>query len=171
MSTATFVSIDQYLHTTYRPDCDYVDGIVEDRNLGTYPHGRLQLAFLLLLHRFERSHGLRVCPELRVRTQLSRFRIPDVCMSLEGGEELFLNIAPFLCVEVLSPEDRMSRVETRLEEYFQMGVKHVWVVDPVSHEAWNYSSSGKQTVEDGVLRTSQPDLAIQLDELFKIAES
>ena len=28
------VSVEEYLRTAYRPDCDYVDGIVEDRNVG-----------------------------------------------------------------------------------------------------------------------------------------
>lgn len=170
MATATFVSIDQYLHTTYRPDCDYVDGVIEERNLGTQPHGQLELAFLLLLYQLEGVHGIKVILETRVQTGFTRFRIPDVCVVLGESNETILRTAPFLCIEVLSPEDRFSRVETRLEEYFQIGVKFVWVVDPISHEAWIYSPSGKRTVEDGVLRTSQPDLEIQLTELFQIAE-
>jgi hypothetical protein len=28
------ISVSEYLHTSYRPDCDYVDGVVEERNLG-----------------------------------------------------------------------------------------------------------------------------------------
>ena len=34
MGTATLVPLDVYLKTSYRPDCDYVDGELEDRNSG-----------------------------------------------------------------------------------------------------------------------------------------
>ena len=34
----TMVSVDEYLHTAYHPDCDYVDGVVEDRNVGEKDH-------------------------------------------------------------------------------------------------------------------------------------
>ena len=28
MAVGTFVSVEEYLHTSYRPDCDYVDGVL-----------------------------------------------------------------------------------------------------------------------------------------------
>jgi hypothetical protein len=34
MAVETLVSIEEYLGTAYLPDCDYVDGSVEERNLG-----------------------------------------------------------------------------------------------------------------------------------------
>jgi hypothetical protein len=34
MSTKTLVSVEEYFATSYRPDCDYVDGVIEERNLG-----------------------------------------------------------------------------------------------------------------------------------------
>jgi len=33
-------------------------------------------------------------------------------------------------VEILSPEDRVIRMEDKIEEYFRMGVRAVWVLDP-----------------------------------------
>jgi hypothetical protein len=41
MRVATQISIEEYLATVHRPDRDYVDGVVEERNLGEYNHGRL----------------------------------------------------------------------------------------------------------------------------------
>ena len=50
MRTATQISADEYLHTTFDPDVDFVDGVLEERNLGEYTHGRLQgLIFAYLL--------------------------------------------------------------------------------------------------------------------------
>ena len=38
MSAATPLplSIEDYLHTSYSPDCDYVDGELQERNLGEF---------------------------------------------------------------------------------------------------------------------------------------
>ena len=40
MATATPlpISTSEYLRTSYRPDCDYVDGVIEERNLGELDH-------------------------------------------------------------------------------------------------------------------------------------
>ena len=164
------VTVDEYLSSSYSPDCDYVDGVIEERELGTKPHSRLTYAFQILLSKYEESHGVWIFPEQRVQTKLTRFRIPDICVTLERTEELVFRIVPFLCIEVLSPEDRMYRVESRLKEYLQMGVPFVWLVDPISHEAWVYSDQGKVEVADGILRTSAPQLEVNLEELFRKAE-
>ena len=37
------VTVGEYLRTVYEPDCDYVDGRVEERNVGEFDHGLLQL--------------------------------------------------------------------------------------------------------------------------------
>jgi hypothetical protein len=42
MSSAAGVFVEEYLSTAYRPDCDYIDGEVRERNLGEYPHSNLQ---------------------------------------------------------------------------------------------------------------------------------
>ncbi len=38
-SQITLVSVDEYLHSVYEPDVDYVDGVLEDRNVGEKKHG------------------------------------------------------------------------------------------------------------------------------------
>ncbi|MDQ6664804.1 MAG: Uma2 family endonuclease, partial [Acidobacteriota bacterium] len=58
----------------------------------------------------------------------------------------------------------------RLQEYLDMGVQFVWVVNPFNHDAWIYSADGKQKVADGILRTIAPDILVPLDELFAAAE-
>lgn len=42
----------------------------------------------------------------------------------------YLDVAPELIVEVLSPDDRWSAVNDKLTEYFDVGVQVVWVADP-----------------------------------------
>ena len=43
MATAPqLVGVEEYLSTVYRPDCDYLDGVVVERNLGQFDHADLQ---------------------------------------------------------------------------------------------------------------------------------
>ena len=42
MATETQVALEEYLSTVYEPDCDYVDGELEDRNAGEHDHSDLQ---------------------------------------------------------------------------------------------------------------------------------
>ena len=42
----------------------------------------------------------------------------------------YLDVAPELIVEILSPSDAWSELQTKLAEYFAIDVKLVWVVDP-----------------------------------------
>src|SRR5271156_1709513 len=115
MATRTMITVEEYLTTVYRPDCDYVDGAVMERNLGEKDHGRLQLklgAYFLARQALWNTYAI---VEQRVQVRPGRFRIPDVCVLLGETDEQVLTNPPFLCVEVLSPEDRMSRVQDRID--------------------------------------------------------
>jgi hypothetical protein len=35
------VPLSEYLSTTYRPDCDFLEGELKERNMGEQPHARL----------------------------------------------------------------------------------------------------------------------------------
>ena len=52
----------------------------------------------------------------------------------------FLEVAPELVVEILSPDDRWSEVMRKLREYFSIGVKLVWVADPATRTVYAYRS-------------------------------
>ncbi len=45
---------------------------------------------------------------------------------------VFLDVAPDLIVEILSPSDSWKEVTQKLREYLAIGVRLVWVVDPVA---------------------------------------
>jgi Uma2 family endonuclease len=84
----------------------------------------------------------------------------------EPDEQIFTK-PPFLCIEVLSPEDRMSRMQDRINDYLAFGVAYVWVVDPRTRKAWVYTSEAMREVRDGVLRTENPELTVLLEALFE----
>ena len=164
-TTRAPISVEQYLRTSYRPDCDYVDGEVVERNLGEWDHGRLQgLLIRLLMNRYE-SEGIFVIPELRVQVKPTRFRVPDICVTLGLPGEQILTKPPFPCIEILSPEDRMQRVQNRIDDYIEMGVPYVWVLDPQTKGAYAATAvDGLHEVK--ILRTENPVLELALDEIF-----
>jgi Uma2 family endonuclease len=129
-SAQTLVSVQEYLKTAYSPDRDYVDGVVEERNLGESDHSWIQAKLIILLMSSFRETGIAAMPEWRFQTSPTRFRIPDVTVIRGKPDEQILTKPPLLCIEILSPEDRMSRVNARIKEYLDFGVPVVWLVDP-----------------------------------------
>ena len=171
MPSRTLVSVDEYLHTSYDPDCDYVDGAIVERYVGETDHsdcqGRIYAYFL------NRSRQLRVYPLVEERVQVSsaRFRIPDVCVVLGAKPaEQILTTPPLICVEILSREDRMSAMQERISDYLQFGVHYVWVVDPRTRRAWIYTKDGSHEAKDGILRTENPAIELPLPEIFQALE-
>jgi len=161
------VSVEEYLHTMYDPDCYYVDGVVVERNVGEKSHAKLQKRILLYLEARCKVWGIFVIQETRIQVSPTRFRVPDVCVVAgpEPEEEIFTR-PPFLCIEILSPEDRMSRMQLKIDDYLAFGVSYVWVIDPQTRRAWVYTSDVIREVRDGELRTEQPDIAVPLRDLF-----
>ena len=167
MVAATQISVTEYLNTTYRPDRDYVDGEVLERNLGEYEHSRPQMRVSAYFYNREKEWRIRVVPEQRVQVRPTRFRIPDVCVVLEGAPlESIFHQPPFLCVEILSKDDTFASIVERLDDYLTMGVANVWVIDSRLRRGYRYNSEGFLEAKDGILRTSNPDLAVPLTELF-----
>jgi Uma2 family endonuclease len=167
MGSRTLISVEEYLRTNYRPDRDYVDGEVQERLSGEKNHGKVQKAVLLQLAALENELGIFVIPEQRVQVSPTRFRVPDVCVMRTEPKEQVFHDAPFLCVEILSPEDRVGRVQERVDDYIAMGVAYVWVIDPHTKRAWAITAKeGWREEISGVLKTEDPAMQVPLASLF-----
>jgi Uma2 family endonuclease len=167
MKAPVLVPVEEYLRTTYRPDCDYVDGEVLERNVGERDHSELQREFILYLGTRAKRWGVHVFPGQRVQVSEQRFRIPDVCVVLgsEPDEQIFRQ-PPFICIELLSKDDTLRSMQRRIDDYLKFGVPNVWVVDPVDRRAWTYSIGANREVTDGMLRTGNPSIEVSLTEIF-----
>jgi Uma2 family endonuclease len=167
MATATHVPVEEYLRTDYSPDCEYVDGEVLDRNVGEKGHSKVQKRLLVYFARHEFEWGVFSLQEWRVRLGERHYRVPDLCVLVgpEPAEEV-LSTPPLICIEILSPEDRMSRMQRRIADYLAFGVRYVWILDPQTKEAVVYTESGMQIVKDGVLRTETPAIEVSMSEIF-----
>ena len=149
MSTATIVPVNEYLSTSYRPDREYLDGEVLERNVGERNHSKLQARLIVYL------------------STPSRLRVPDVTVVAgPEPEEQILTSPPFLCIEILSRDDRMSEMQERIDDYLRFGVRYVWVPDPRLKRAFAYTGNGVGQPVSEVLETENPALAIPLATLF-----
>jgi Uma2 family endonuclease len=167
MTAATLVSVEEYLATSYRPDCDFVDGALVERNVGTKDHSKLQRDVLAWFHDRRRELRLTAFPELRIRVSGRRYRIPDVCVApLPEPDEQIFTQPPYICVEVLSPADSFPKLQDRLDDYLAMGVPNIWVLDPASRRAWSIAREGHFEALDGILRTADGRVAMPVAALF-----
>lgn len=171
MATETVVSVEEYLTTSYNPDCDYVEGQLVERNVGEWDHSELQLALGSYLMSIRKRHGFYVATEQRVQVAATRFRVPDICVVLDRRPtEQILRTPPFLCIEILSKDDRYSNIREKIAEYQNFGVKYIWVIDPRTHLADIYGPNGVHQSKDGILTTADPEIQVSLPELYRSME-
>jgi Uma2 family endonuclease len=167
MPTGTLISVEQYLATSYRPDCDYVDGRIEERNLGEWDHSKLQAAITAFFYQRRKAWNISVAPEQRVQVSPTRLRIPDVCVVLGKPDGQIFRQPPFICIEILSKDDRMTEMQRRINDYLAMGVGYVWVLDPSDQQVYvATAATGFSEFKGDVLRTENPLLELPLAEIF-----
>jgi Uma2 family endonuclease len=149
-TTPAVLTLEEYLQTAYKPDCDFVDDHIEERNVGKFDHNRIQALVLAWFMSQERLWDIVAVPEQRTQVSASRVRIPDVCLiRADTPREQVTETPPLLCVEVMSPEDRLSRTTKVLDDFAAMGVEHLWIIDPRDRVGYIYQPGGRlQQVED-----------------------
>jgi len=167
MTPSAHVPVDEYLRTCYRPDVDFVDGVLEERNLGEFDHSDLQTGITCWVRNNGRPIGLNAFIALRARITPTRYRVPDVVI-IEGKrpKQGILERPPLVAVEILSPEDRQNRIQQRIDDYLGIGTRFVWLIDPTARRAWVYTAHSIEEAKDGILRVGHPAFTLPLHELF-----
>lgn len=135
MATSVLIPIDKYLKTSYRPDREYVDGEVVERNMGKWEHARVQALLTIWFGQHEQQWGIATATQWRTRVSGTRVRIPDVVLVRTGAQPDVLSDPPVLIVEILSPDDSYSDTQNRAQDYVQMGVETIWIIDPQTRTA------------------------------------
>ena len=162
--------------------CELVDGVLVEKAVGT-KEGLLAGLILYHLWAFLEQHdlGIGLPGDSPVRLKLRLVRIPDVCFiswdRLPTGEipdEAIAGVVPDLAVEVLSESNTRAEMERKLREYFQAGVRLVWLVDPKTQTARAYTSPAKsrRIGKDQALDGGQvlPGFTLPLKQLFARAK-
>ncbi len=162
------MSVEEYLRTGFEDaDRDFVDGEIVERNVGELPHGVVQSNLIFALRSLFSSLGIQVIPEIRIQTRPTRFRVADIAVWRPGdiGNRI-PTVPPFLVIEILSPEDRMVRVQEKIHEYLALGTGYLWLIDPEERKAIVYSQQtpGGRVAE--LLRTEDPAIEIPLSSVL-----
>lgn len=160
-------TVREYLRTSWSPDREFVDGRIEERNLGEKEHSIIQ-RYLTVLFAIKRGEwGVEVFPELRTQTQSRRFRVPDVLVVRSGEQfERYITRPPLIAIEILSPEDSLRGMQEKAAEYRLFGIEHIWLVDPEPRIAYRYADAAFEEVKTGELTVPGMPIRVVLSEMF-----
>jgi Uma2 family endonuclease len=166
------VTIEEYLSTVFEHDCEYVDGVIEERDLGEFEHAYVQGILITLFNNHGADWGVYALPEQRVQTQKRHFRVPDVTILRKGSKrEGILTHPPLLVIEVQSPDIPLRKTELKAMEYIQFGIEHVWVIDPYARVAYRGTENGLELVRTGELTIAGTPIRVIPGELFAELDS
>jgi Uma2 family endonuclease len=159
--------------------CELVRGKLIMMTPAGFRHGRVAASLTAALTHFVAEHRLGVVTSAETGFHIERepdtVRAPDVAYL--GADRVpaeepvgFFPGAPDLAVEVLSPDDRASEVNAKVQKWLEAGCRAVWVVDPQSRTVTVYCSP--KDIE--VLRPSDvltggsvlPGFTLPVDQIF-----
>jgi Uma2 family endonuclease len=163
--------------------CELVEGKIVPMTPTGYLHGAVEarLAARLLAWAEAEGRGRVLAGEVGIYVR----RAPDTVRAADVvflSEERFarctsagyLDVAPELVVEVLSPEDRWSGtrgVQEKVAEYLAAGVVAVWIVDPRARRVLIHRAAAAAEVFERAETLADPALlpgfALPLADLFR----
>lgn len=168
MQAKILMTVEEYLRTSFEDaDCEYLDGEVVERNVGELQHASAQGQLIYLLRQMASRLDLQVFPEIRIQISSRRFRVADIAVWRAGniGDRVPV-VPPVLVIEVLSSEDRIIRVQTKIQEYLSIGAQWIWLIDPQEKQAICYSQRTPAGAPCDVLRMENPHIEIPLEQVF-----
>jgi Uma2 family endonuclease len=170
------ITEEQYLTDPEFEHCEFVEGIVVERNLGTKPHARIQGKCVRKLDEYLDTHpGGYAVVELHSRLKVrgrTRFRVSDAAVVLadESVEQRYLERSPDLVVEVRSPEDSLTAQLRKMDDYFENGCRLAWLILPeessviiLAPGAAPRTATAGEMLDGGEVL---PGLSIAVDDLF-----
>ena len=144
-------------------------------------HGFVALRIALLLSQHVSSRGLGA-----VFGDGTGFELPHLDTTVRGPDVSFvhrdqlpeggigdgwLNVAPDLVVEVLSPGESASDVEEKVSDYLTAGTRLIWIVDPGKRRVSVFTAGGQvrwlddsATIDGGDVL---PEFAAQIADFFE----
>lgn len=125
-----------------KPYLEYWNGEPVQKCMPTSLHILVQFLVTILL----REAGYRAFSELELRIDPRWQPVPDVVGALQV-EQPYPTKPVDVVVEVLSPEDRMSRVKAKCQKYSEIGIKLVIIIDPQLRYGLEWESQTGRLIE------------------------
>jgi Uma2 family endonuclease len=129
--------------------CELIEGRIVSMAPTGDEHGGVEINIGAVLKEFVRTHNLGKVRGgevgIYIRRNPDTVRGADVLFIsheryAQKKSSSFLDVAPELVVEILSPHDPWSEVTQKLREYFAIGVQLIWAVDPQARMVYAYRS-------------------------------
>jgi Uma2 family endonuclease len=128
--------------------CELIDGRIVPMAPTGGEHGVIESNLASELRSFVRQGqlGWMMSGEVGIYTRRDPDRVRGADIAFISKErqaerpQKFLEIAPELIVEIISPTDRWQDMHEKLEEYFAIGVQQVWIVEPPTRTVRVYRS-------------------------------
>ena len=159
-ASTALVSVEEYLARTEKPNCEYENGVLHPKAMATTSHSLIQYLLVTLLRRA----GLDALPEVTVRLSAARFLVPDV-VAAHTIQSPYPTEPVLLCIEILSPEDRVGAMLAKCEHYHVWGAPFCWIIDPDKQTAWEYHAGREpaRIERGGILHAGE--ITVRLDEV------
>jgi Uma2 family endonuclease len=157
---------------------ELIDGVLVEKTMSSY-ESYLAMAIGTHLNMFvqPRKLGVVMGADGMLKIMPDMIRIPDVCFiakeKLPGKFSPQIPVSsliPDLAVEVLSTNNTRQEMEEKLDDYFEVGVREVWYVDPQLKQVRVYEArtSLRELTESDTLdsQVALPGFSLSLKELF-----
>lgn len=178
MTTPTRVSADEFLAMEEtKPYLELIDGEVVQKAMPSPKHSATVFEIAAVLRNFLRQTPIaRGDTELRYRQRdEDRIFLPDISVTRRErwpkGSTGPIEVMPDFAIEVLSPDDRASRIAERVDFYLRAGTLLVWVIDPELENVSIYRPDARPEFRKGVGKLEAapvlPGFELDLDELFR----
>ena len=179
---STLLNPDEFLlHPAANERSELVRGCIRVMTPASGGHGLVSGNIFVLLSVHVRRYGLGVCfadsTGYTLPNLINTVRAPDASfvradrLPPDGVSDGFLQLAPDLAVEVLSPSESAADVCGKLDDYFTAGTRAVWVIEAATRSVTIHVPGEDPVVvaEDEVLHGGivLPDFACGVAELFE----
>ena len=153
VESATGVTLEEYLSTSYHPDVEFLDGELKERALVSPAHGRVQSLLALWFGQHEDAWGIQTLVEARTQVSERAVRLPDVTVMAAGPLPRRVLVDPSLiAIEVLSETDSYADLKKRALDLHGMGIQNVWLIDPEARTAERWEKGSWQLTQAPVLQ-------------------
>jgi Uma2 family endonuclease len=170
-SFITAERFEQLYSDNSKPTFEYWFGEAVQKSMPTAIHSALTLVISMLLLK----RGWKALPEVRLKLSQLAQPVPDVIADSKPLESPYPTTPFGLCVEILSPNDKVSQTFNKAAHYLDWGIQTVWIIDPTKQIAFIMTAHNPQPVPvqmSGFLTagSGEEEISILLGEIFSEVE-
>jgi Uma2 family endonuclease len=178
-TTQHITTAEELLYASDLGRCELIRGELHMMSPAGAEHGRIVTRIATRLSLFVEARGLGAVmsgdPGFWIGRDPDTVRAPDVAFLATDRVSPapapgFVEGAPDLAVEVLSPGDRAGEVRAKVQVWLEAGCKAVWVVDPAKRTVTVYRPDGTAAclgpTDELTAENTLPGFSLRVEEIF-----